>query len=113
MARNGRMGLLAVASAVLIIVSVLILWTMPANPEETTDQAMTYVSIGIYIVGVTLTGPVIYYMRRGAKADSEQEGEKEDLETVEPDESEADNYVSDIEREFQALEMEIDREEKM
>jgi hypothetical protein len=111
MARNERMGLVAVASAVLIIVSVLILWTMPADPEETADQAMTYVSIGIYIAGLALIGPVIYFMRAGADADPQREEEKEETETAEPDEPEIDDYVSDIEREFQALEMEIDREE--
>ena len=115
MARNGRMRLLAAASAALIIISVLLLWTMPANPEETDDQAMTYFSIGIYVVGLTLTGPMIYYMRSGQAESREYDSPKDDLRAAEHGEpvgDGSDDYISDIEREFRALELEIEREEQ-
>lgn len=90
----------------------MLLWTMPANPEDTADQATTYMSIAIYIVGLTLTGPVIYYMRDGPR-DGPRRNEAQDAsETAASEDSETGDYVSDIEREFRALEMEIDRENR-
>ncbi len=107
------MGLFAVAAASLIIVSTLVLWSMPANPGTSSEEALTYMSIVIFILGLTLIGPVIYYMRTGGEDDREPDTGREDVGEPGPsDETESDDYVSDIEREFQALEMEIDREEK-
>lgn len=114
MARNGRMGLLAAASAALILISVLLLWTVPAEADETTDEAMTYLFIGIYVVGLALTGPAIYYMRVGPsdrRESSWREVAPPAVVNKEPQSDDSDDYISDIEREFRALEMEIDREE--
>ena len=115
MARNARMGVLAVSSAALILISVLMLWMMPADPEETMDQALTYVMIGIYIVGLTLIGPVIYYTRVRRDSHPVFEGTEGDLGDAEKEDDESDDsseYISDIEREFRALEMEIERDEQ-
>ena len=114
MARNGRMGLFAAAAAAMVIVSILMLWSMPADAEDSSEQALTYVSVGIFIVGLTLTGPVVYYMRTSQEesADREVEETEEAKEGAPSESSEVDEYITDIEREFQALEMEIEREER-
>ena len=109
------MGLLAASSAALILISIMLLWTMPADPEETTDQALTYTSIGIYVVGLTLTGPVIYYMRTGPSSRPTDDRGEDEVVNHQYEEYETDDdsdYISDIEREFQALEAEIEKEEQ-
>lgn len=113
MASKGRMGFFAVAAAALVVLSIFVLWDMPADPGTPSERALTYMSIVIFILGLTLIGPVIYYMRNeredrvGLDSRPEEAGEPDPS-----DETDLDDYVSDIEREFQALEMEIDREEK-
>lgn len=85
--------------------SLLLLFLMPAESDETTEQLVTYASLALYVVGLSLLAPVIYLRGKrkrpaGARSDSvDEDGEYED-------------ETSEIEREFEALEKEIEREER-
>jgi amino acid transporter len=96
-----RSRVTAAVMVVLLAASLVLLFLMPAESDDTADLAVTYASLALFVVALALVAPVIYFSRRGgtrrpAAAEEEVYGDE----------------ASDIEKEFEALEKEIDREEK-
>jgi hypothetical protein len=100
--RSQSAAVIMVAS---LAVSLVLLMLMPSEPEGATDQIITYSALALYVAALALLGMVIYHRRRketdgGARADSDGE------------DGQYEGGISDIEREFEALEKEIEREER-
>ncbi|HIH01900.1 TPA: hypothetical protein HA259_07520 [Thermoplasmata archaeon] len=95
----------AAVMVALLAASVVLLFAMPAESDELVDQAITYGSVALYVVSAAMAGVVVYFRRVDGKIGKEQPAGEEDLDEEYVDE------ISEIEREFEALEKEIEREE--
>jgi len=97
-----RSGKAAAIMIVLLAVSLTLLVIMPAESDDIVDQLMTYASIALYVAALSLVGLVIYYRR------SSPVGKVSDARGSADSYKDFDDEISEIEREFEALE----REEK-
>jgi hypothetical protein len=100
--RSQSAAVIMVAS---LAVSLVLLMLMPSDPEGATDQVITYSALALYVAALALVGVVVYHRGReetggAARADPEEEGGQNG------------GGISEIEREFEALEKEIEREER-
>ena len=102
MNRSGKAAAVMVAS---LAVSLVLLFIMPAESDELTDQAITYCSVALYAASVAMVGAVVYFQRVDGEGDRGRPISDKDLDEEYRDE------ISEIEREFEALEKEIEREE--
>ena len=92
---------------VLLIVSLVLLFIMPAESEELTDELITYGSVVLYAASVAMAGAVVYFRRVDGRGRSSARPVPDD-----EVEEEYRDEISEIEREFEALEKEIEREER-
>ena len=102
--RRGRaIGMMASAIVVLSAISMYVLGEMPANSPDGDEQIMTYLSLVLFVMALALVLPLALAIAR--KGDSPPAGD------LARDEGDDGDWASDIELEFRALEMELDREE--
>jgi amino acid transporter len=100
-----RSGKIAAIMVALFAASLILLFVMPAESDVTIEVVLTYASVGLYVVALALVGAVVYY-RRAAGANTSVRSAP-----VEEAHEEYEDEISEIEREFEALEKEIEREE--
>ena len=101
-----RSGKAAAIMIVLLAISLILLVIMPAESDDVVDQLVTYASVAIYIVALSLVGVVVYYRRSSpVERSSGARGSADSHEDF-------DDEISEIEREFEALEKETEREER-
>jgi len=101
--RSGKAAAIMIA---LLAISLILLVIMPAESDEVMDQLVTYASIALYIVALSLVGVVIYYRR------SSPAGKVSDTRSSADPYEDFDDEISEIEREFEALEKETERKER-
>lgn len=95
-----RSGKAATIMIVLLAVSLILLVIMPAESDDIVDRLVTYASIAIYMVALSLIGVVVYYRRTSSVGNTS--GARDSADSHE----DFDDEVSEIEREFEALERE-------
>ena len=100
MRRVRAIGTMAGAIVVLSAISMYVLTEMPANSPDGDEQIMIYLSLVLFVMALALVLPLALAIAR--KSDSPPAG---DLARDDGD------WASDVELEFRALEMELDREE--
>jgi amino acid transporter len=100
-----RSGKVAALMVVLLVVSLILLFMMPAESDEVADLSITYTAIAIYIASLAMAGIVVYYRRADGKGERPKPPSDDDVGEEYMDE------ISEIEKEFEALEKEIEREE--
>ena len=100
-----RSGKAAAVMVALLIVSLVVLFVMPAESDELMEQLVTYGSVALYVASVAMAGAVVYFRRVDGPIDRARPSRDEELDEEIRDE------ISEIEREFEALEKEIEREE--
>lgn len=96
---------MAAAIAVLILISLLVLADVPAESDDSTEQMMTYLSLVLFVMALALVGPLAFAIARRGDVASEADN------VPDPVVDDIDDEASDIELEFRALEMEIDKGE--
>jgi hypothetical protein len=94
------------AIVALMAISLFVLSDVPSDSEDSTDQAMTYLSLLLFMMAVALIGALAVVVSRKGGEDPDVE---EVLDQVDDD---IGDDASDIELEFRALEKEIDMEER-
>ena len=95
-----RSGKAAAIMIVLLAISLILLVIMPAESDDVVDQLVTYASIALYIAALSLVGGVVYYRR------SSSVGEVSDTRSSADSHEDSDDEISEIDREFEALERE-------
>ncbi len=103
MNRSGKAAAIMIG---LLAISLILLVVMPAESDDVVDQLVTYASIALYIVALSLVGVVVYYRR------SDPVGKVSDTRRPADPYEDFDDEISEIEREFEALEKETEREER-
>ncbi|UCE45599.1 MAG: hypothetical protein JSU93_01550 [Methanobacteriota archaeon] len=106
MRRGVTIGILAGAIAALSIISLIVLADIPADTDDSTEKMMTYMSLVLFVMALALVGPLALAI---ARKNTETDVAEELPETSQDD---FDDEASEIELEFRALEMEIERDEK-
>ncbi len=101
-----RSGKTAVFMIVLLTISLILLVIMPAESDDVVGQLVTYASIVLYVAALSLVGLIVYYRRSSPVGrTSDTRGSANPYESL-------DGEISEIEKEFEALEKEIEREER-
>ncbi|HUV61972.1 MAG TPA: hypothetical protein VMW71_07410 [Thermoplasmata archaeon] len=111
--RRGRaIGTMVGATVALMAISLFVLSNVPSDSKDSTEQVMTYLSLMLFMMAVALIGAlaVIVSRKEGGPRKAKSAPEKADDELDDYDNP--DDGASDIELEFQALEREIEREER-
>jgi amino acid transporter len=98
--RLNRSGKTAAIMIGLLAISLILLVIMPAESDDVVDQLVTYASIALYIAALSLIGVVVYYRR------SSPVGEVSDTRGSTDPHEDFDDDISEIDREFEALERE-------
>lgn len=95
-----RSGKAAASMIVLLAISLTLLVIMPAESDDVVDQLVTYASIALFLAAFSLVGVLVYYRR------SNPVGQVPDTRgSVDVHEDFGDD-ISEIDREFEALERE-------
>ncbi len=101
-----RSGKVAASMIVLLATSLTLLVVTPAESDDVVDQLVTYASIALYIAALSLVGVLVYYRRSGPVG--KVSGTRDSADIYEN----FDDEISEIEREFEALEKESERDER-
>ena len=105
MERGRAIGVMVGSIVALSAISLIVLYEMPADSDDSMEQMMVYLSLVLFVMALALVGPLAFaIVGRGSRPSTKE---------IPPD-SDADDEdeASDIELEFRALEMELDREER-
>ena len=107
MGRGRAIGMMVGSIIALSATSLFVLSETPADPDDSTEQMMTYLSLALFVMALALVGPLSFaIVGRGSRPAANTTGPTDPPGEVEEEEA------SDIELEFRALEMELDREER-
>ena len=105
MERGRAIGVMIGSIVALSAISLFVLYETPANSDDSMEQMMVYLSLVLFVMALAIVGPLAFTIAgRGTRPSTKEASPDSDADEEEE--------ASDIELEFRALEMELDREER-